>query len=144
MSNTNPTKNRRWIQVISKGKQFLLLIWHRRVCHMVKSGEILYTTDVFVTWSNLVKSYMPPTCLSHGHVWWNLIWHRRVCHMIKSGEILYDTVVFVTWSSLVKALSVIEERIDMICTRLLSFWSLYSLSFELWSLNTPLLSPNFS
>ena len=128
MSNTNPTK--------TGGESR----WSRRV----SSSCFLYDTDVFVTWSSLVKSYIPPTCLSYGQIWWNLICHRRVCHMIKSGEILYDTVVFVTWSSLVKALSVIEERIDMICTRLLSFWSLYSLPFELWSLNTPLLSPNFS
>ena len=38
-SNTNPTKNRVWIQVARKGKQFLLHYWHQSSYSCDKLGK---------------------------------------------------------------------------------------------------------
>jgi hypothetical protein len=41
MNNTVPAKNRKWTQVLAKGKQFLFLLRHISVLPMAKSSKSL-------------------------------------------------------------------------------------------------------
>ena len=57
MTNTDPTKNRGWTQVLVKGKQFLPLIRHHHVTHIIKRcWTPLYQTtknNINKTWTLL-------------------------------------------------------------------------------------------